>query len=35
MAKAANHAIDRMIKRLDETSAHVERTLKQYRKAHP
>jgi len=35
MAKAANKAIDRMIKRLDETNAHVERTLKQYRKAHP
>ena len=35
VAKAANQAMDRMIKKLDETSAHVERTLRQYRKAHP
>jgi len=34
LAKAANEATDRMIKRLDETIAHVDRTLKQYRKAH-
>ena len=34
LAKAANRAADRMIKRLDETIAHVDRTLKQYRKAH-
>ena len=34
LAKAANQAADRMIKRLDETIARVDRTLKQYRKAH-
>jgi hypothetical protein len=34
LAKAANQSADRMIKRLDETIAHVGRTLKQYRKAH-
>jgi hypothetical protein len=34
VAKAANEAADRMIKRLDETIAHVDRTLKQYRKTH-
>jgi len=34
LAKAANEAADRMIKRLDETIAHVDRTLKQYRKVH-
>lgn len=28
LAKAANHAADRMIKRLDETIAHVDRALK-------
>jgi len=33
LAKAANQSADRMIKRLDETVVHVERTLKQYRKA--
>jgi hypothetical protein len=34
LARAANQSADRMIKRLDETIVHVERTLKQYRKAH-
>ena len=34
LAKAANEAAGRMIKRLDETIAHVDRTLKQYRKVH-
>lgn len=34
LAIAANQAADRMIKRLDETIAHVDRTLKQYRKVH-
>jgi len=34
LAKAANQSADRMIKRLDETIAHVDRTLRQYRKAH-
>jgi hypothetical protein len=34
LAKAASHSADRMIKRLDETIAHVDRTLKHYRKAH-
>jgi hypothetical protein len=34
LAKAANKAADRMIKRIDETIAHVDRTLKQYRKVH-
>jgi hypothetical protein len=28
LAKAANHAADRMIKKLDETIAHVDRVLK-------
>jgi hypothetical protein len=34
LAKAANEAAGRMIKRLDETIAHVDRTLKQYRRVH-
>lgn len=34
LAKAANEAAGRMIKRLDETIAHVDRTLKHYRKVH-
>lgn len=34
LAKAANQATDRMIKRLDETIHNVDRVLKQYRKAH-
>ena len=34
LAKAANESMDRMIKRLDETIAHVDRTLKQYRQTH-
>jgi Ribbon-helix-helix protein, copG family len=34
LAKAANQSAGRMIKRLDETIAHLNRTLKQYRKAH-
>ena len=34
LAKAANDAADRMIKRLDKTIAHVDRKLKQYRKVH-
>ena len=31
LAKAANHAVDRMIKNLDETIAYVHRVLKQHR----
>jgi hypothetical protein len=31
LAKAANHAADRMIKNLDETVAYVDRVLKQRR----
>jgi hypothetical protein len=31
LAKAANHAADRMIKNLDETIAYVERVLKHHR----
>jgi len=34
LAKAANQAMDRMINRLDATIARVDRTVKQYRKAH-
>ena len=34
LAMAANESADRMIKRLDKTIANVDRTLKQYRKAH-
>ena len=32
LARAANRSADRMIKRLDETIAHVDRVLKQIRK---
>ena len=31
LARAANRSVDRMIKRLDETIAHVDRVLKQMR----
>ena len=34
LAKAASQSADRMIKRLDETIARVDRTLQQYRQAH-
>lgn len=33
-AKAANQAADRMIKNLDQTIAHIDRVLKERRKAH-
>jgi hypothetical protein len=33
-AKAANQATDRMIKNLDQTIAHIDRVLKERRKAH-
>ena len=33
-AKAANQATDRMIQNLDQTIAHIDRVLKERRKAH-